>query len=350
MRFSCVLLQERLALVTGANGYLGSATVHAFLQNGFRRVRGTVRSQAKADAWERRHGSLKGKIDWSIVEDMTAPSAFAQAVTDVSVVAHVASPVNYSLKDKENNVLKPAIIGVLRLLEDSAGEESVERVVFTSSAATIIGAHSVPGVGKTYTDDDWQPATYEQAMNSKSGVFVYEASKKFAELAAWRFMKERKPMFALTTLAPPMVYGPPMQPIESLDALNVSVRDLWALVDAKQLPLATMYPICADVRDIAELHVRAATTEAAKGQRYLCVAHHYTYRQMGEAIRSDPALTDAQRARIPSRPVEKDRPHFATDSSKVERDLGIKWRPFEETVRDTARELFRIEAELKGRQ
>jgi hypothetical protein len=36
-------------------------------------------------------------------------------------------------------------------------------------------------------------------------VFVYEASKKFAELAAWRFMKERKPSFALTTLAPPMV-------------------------------------------------------------------------------------------------------------------------------------------------
>lgn len=108
--------------------------------------------------------------------------------------------------------------------------------------------------------------------------------------------------------------------------------------------------ICADVRDIAELHVRAATTEAAKGQRYLCVAHHFTHRRMVEAIRSDPELSEAQRARIPSRPVEKDRPHFATDCSKVEKDLAVKWRPFVETVRDTARELFRLEAELKQRQ
>lgn len=139
------------------------------------RVRGTVRSQAKAEAWDRRHASLKGRIDWSvralhresrsvmrltsqtlrlspqqIVEDMTAPSAFSRALKDVSVVAHVASPVNYSLQDKWNDVLNPAIHGVLRLLEDSAKESSVERVVFTSSAATIIGTHCVPGVGKTY--------------------------------------------------------------------------------------------------------------------------------------------------------------------------------------------------------
>jgi len=71
---------------------------------------------------------------------------------------------------------------------------------------------------------------------------------------------------------------------------------------------------------------------------------------VAEAIRSDPELSDAQKARIPNRPVEKDRPHFATNSSKVERDLGIKWRPFEKTVRDTARELFRIEAELEKKQ
>lgn len=71
---------------------------------------------------------------------------------------------------------------------------------------------------------------------------------------------------------------------------------------------------------------------------------------MAEAIRSDLELSEAQKARIPSRPVEKDRHHFETDSSKVERDLGINWKPFEETVRDTARELFRIEAELKRKQ
>lgn len=111
---------------------------------------------------------------------------------------------------------------------------------------------------------------------------------------------------------------------------------------------SVLLQICVDLRDIAELHVRACTHPAAVNQRYLCVGHHYTFSQMAEAIRTDPELSEKQRARIPSQPKERERPHFATDSSKVE-ELGVQWTPFVQTVRDTARELFRIEEQLMQR-
>jgi nucleoside-diphosphate-sugar epimerase len=104
-----------------------------------------------------------------------------------------------------------------------------------------------PSPGKIYTDEDWNPATYEEGKDkNKSPSYIYckpptgklslsvhrtntndddaqlGASKKLAEKAAWDFIEEKKPHFALTTILPPMVFGPPLQPIKSLDSLNTS--------------------------------------------------------------------------------------------------------------------------------
>jgi uncharacterized protein YbjT (DUF2867 family) len=54
-------------------------------------VRGTARSQSKAADWESWHPSTKGKIEWSIVEDIGAPNAFNEAVKGVDYIAHTAS-------------------------------------------------------------------------------------------------------------------------------------------------------------------------------------------------------------------------------------------------------------------
>lgn len=89
--------------------------------------------------------------DLQVVPDITAAGAFTQAVQDCRYVAHTASPVNYALRDNEKEVLQPAIKGVERLLEASAVEKSVERVVLTSSTAAVIGTQDLPAVGRTYT-------------------------------------------------------------------------------------------------------------------------------------------------------------------------------------------------------
>lgn len=104
------------------------------------------------------------------------------------------------------------------------------------------------------------------------------------------------------------------------------------------------------MRNIADLHVLAATSRAAHNQRYLTIAHSFTFSEVAEMIRSDPELTEEQRRRIPSEPKERRRKMASVDSGKVVRDLGVKWRTLDTTVRESMRELFRLEEECKSRK
>lgn len=82
------------------------------------------------------------------------------------------------------------------------------QVVVTSSFASI-GDFTGPGgwkSGYTYTANDWLPILYEDAVASGFPPLAYCASKKFAEQAAWDFVKTKNPGFDLVVLNPPMIY------------------------------------------------------------------------------------------------------------------------------------------------
>lgn len=85
-------MSKPLVLVTGASGYVGASVVHAFLRAGYR-VRGTVRKQAQAGAWRYRLPHYdEERLDFAIVEDMGREGAYDEAIKDVEVVVHTASP------------------------------------------------------------------------------------------------------------------------------------------------------------------------------------------------------------------------------------------------------------------
>jgi nucleoside-diphosphate-sugar epimerase len=77
-----------LVLISGLNGYLASSIALAFLDAGYS-VRGTVRRQEQADAWNERY---PGKVDIAVVPDMTVEGAYDEAVKGVEVFVHTASP------------------------------------------------------------------------------------------------------------------------------------------------------------------------------------------------------------------------------------------------------------------
>lgn len=131
-----------------------------------------------------------------------------------------------------------------------------------------------------------------------------------------------------------------------MESLNTSAGAVWSVVDANELP-ATSFPVFVDVRDIANIHVLATTEEVAKGQRYLTIADHFDNSQVVEIIaRHFPE----QKHRLPKVDKVEVPEHFASDSSKVQKQLGIKWIPFEQSIVDTARTLFALEAQLKQEQ
>lgn len=214
---------------------------------------------------------------------------------------------------------------------------------------------------------------------------IYCASKKIAEEEAWKIAKEPETKWDLCTVVrshflppsssdarltgshhlqcPPMVLGPISQPIGALDAINTSAGAVWAVVDAKEVP-ETTFPVWVDVRDIANIHVKGVTEEISKGKRYasllpskrsyeltscansyLCIAGHYDNTQIASIARK--AFPD-QASRIPDAKPSEGSPHFKTDSSLVEKELGIKWIGFEQCIKDTLSSIFEVEKELKG--
>ncbi|GAA5987316.1 hypothetical protein JCM11641_002681 [Rhodosporidiobolus odoratus] len=341
------MVSQQLVLVSGTSGFLGSEVTLQFLRAGFR-VRGTVRSQDKADKWEKKYGNFDGRLEWALVEDIAANGAFDEAIKGVDIVAHTASPFHYNVKDNEKDLLIPALQGTRQILRAAQNESSVKRVVLTSSFAAILDLKGDMSHNKSYSEKDWNPFTYEEAAKASgegSGVFVYFASKKVAEEEAWKIAKEDKTQWKLTTICPPLISGPPPQVLESFDSLNTSAAAFWGVVDAKEVP-PTPFPVWTDVRDVAKLHVQAATKDVAAGKRYLCIAGYFNNELLADLARKQ--FPD-QASRIPQPKEVKDTTseHYTTDSSLVEKELGIEWIDFETTVKDTLSAIFEAEKELK---
>lgn len=337
---------SQLVLVTGGTGFVASAVILEYLARGYA-VRATARSQKKADRWNEYHSDKDlSKLEWVLVEDIAAEGAFKDAIKGVSILAHTASPFHYDINDVEKDMLIPALQGTREALRAAQAESSVERVVLTSSFAAVLDFTKL-GPDTTFTHKDWNPATYDEAKKmdpKKDQAQIYCASKKVAEEEAWKIAKEDKTKFSLATVCPPLIFGPPQQPIDSMDAINTSSGAAWSVVDAKEVP-ETSFPVWTDVRDIAKIHVLASTEEVAKGQRYLAIAGHFDNAQLANFGRL--AFPD-QASRFPPEVDSKAAPpHFQTDSSKVEKELGIDFIPFRSSAKDTLEALFAVEKRIK---
>jgi nucleoside-diphosphate-sugar epimerase len=194
----------------------------------------------------------------------------------------------------EKDLLIPAREGTLNMLRAAAKEPSVKRVVITSSFAALnqLGQDPYANPPIVYDESVWNPITWEEAVKGVPRM-GYQASKKYAELAAFGtpspksssnedFVEKEKPQFSITTLCPPMVYGPFIHSPGSLDQLNESNSQLWKIISSgkdAEVPDAHT-PLFVDVRDIALAHVLALETPKAANQRYTVVGAQYSNQEV----------------------------------------------------------------------
>lgn len=82
---------KRLVLLTGPNGFVGAHVLDRLLTEGYR-VRGTVRSESKANFFLKKYSNRSGDVSFMVVPDIQAPGALDSAMVDVDYVCHVASP------------------------------------------------------------------------------------------------------------------------------------------------------------------------------------------------------------------------------------------------------------------
>jgi nucleoside-diphosphate-sugar epimerase len=162
---------QQLILTTGGTGYIGAHTVDSFLRHGYR-VRLVGRNNSSCEKMLATHDAFRDQIETAIVPDITRPGAFDTAVQGVDGVIHLASPFFHGFKDVEKEMLLPAINGTTEVLKSVAKHApQVKRVVITSSVAAMLDLSKGLWPGKVYTEDDWNPATYEMAKEKHAVAY-----------------------------------------------------------------------------------------------------------------------------------------------------------------------------------
>lgn len=245
-------------LVTGASGFIATHCIIQLLEKGYD-VRGTLRTMSRADEIRGiigQHTDKVGNLTFAQA-DLTKDEGWKEAAEGCPLILHVASPFPLDNPKNENELIIPARDGALRLLR-AAKETGARKVVLTSSMAAIMyGFKKQPG--RPFNENDWSP------LNGP-GHTPYTKSKTIAEKAAWDFMERENPGFGLSVVNPGAVLGPVLESDIGTSAQLVQMLMQGALPGLP--PIA--FPIV-DVRDVADLHIRAMETEAANGHRYVCV-------------------------------------------------------------------------------
>jgi len=244
--------------VTGGSGFVGGHCIAQLLRAGHD-VRTTVRSLSREGdvrAMVKEGGADPGDRLTFAAADLTADSGWPQAMAGREFVLHVASPFPARDPRREDELITPARDGTLRVLR-AARDAGVKRVVVTSSFAAIGYGH--PPRATPFDETDWTDTT--------SRVSAYVKSKALAERAAWDFISAEGGRLELAAVNPVVVLGP----VLGRDYAS-SVLLIRRLLDGEIPALPRLTFGIVDVRDVADLHLRAMTHPAAAGQRFLAVA------------------------------------------------------------------------------
>ncbi|WP_328580727.1 SDR family oxidoreductase [Streptomyces sp. NBC_00370] len=307
-------------LVTGGTGFLGGHSVARLLRDGYR-TRVTVRDSGQRAgvlaALRQADVDPAGRLEFAVA-DLNVDDGWARVMDGVSYVLHHASPFPATPPESEEELVRPARDGALRVIS-AARTAGVRRVVMTSSYAAV-GYTLKPD--NQYTEEDWTDPDTE-------GLPAYHKSKVLAERAAWDDVRTHGGI-ELTVVNPTGIFGPQLG-----DRPSASPGLVRGMLTGQMPVVPVMYFGVVDVRDVVDLHLRAMLHPKAAGERFIAVGgpsisffgmaqilrEHFpaaadllpsvelTIEQVRESAKTQPALRDAAtlQGRIPVISNEKAR-------------------------------------------
>ena len=328
-------------LVSGGSGYIAGFTIRQLIEQGWT-VRATIRSLRREAEVRAALKTDDSKLSF-FSADLTSDAGWAEAMAGCSHVVHMASPVPAERVKNEDEVIAPARDGALRALR-FARDAGVTRLVMTSSVAAIWYGRA--GGKDTFTEADWTD------LNA-GDVSAYAKSKTIAERAARDWIAAEGGSLEYVSVNPGLVLGPLLS------------QDFSPSLEAVKRVLEGAYPALpdlgfnlVDVRDVADLHIRALTAPDISGERFMAVAPHGFLKLMQIAAVLRKRLPE-HAGKVPTRkmpswimriialfdPVIR---QFIGELGKVRhaepthavKVLGWAPRPAEDSVVDTARSLI----------
>lgn len=251
--------EKETVLVTGGSGFVAIHCIVQLLSQNYQ-VRATLRSLGKKEEVIEmlRVAGITSFENLSFAEtDLTSDLNWDYATKNCTYVLHVASPIYLRVPRHEDEMIRPAVDGTLRVLR-AARNAGVKRVVMTSNFGAVGYSHS--DTSKIITEECWTDP-------NEKGLSIYNKSKVLAEKAAWDFMRREGGNLELSVINPMGIFGPSYGPV-----LSSGFELLKRVLDGsmKRIPNITLGIV--DVRDVADLHLRAMTNPAANGQRFLALS------------------------------------------------------------------------------
>lgn len=335
---------SQTALVTGGSGFVACHLVQQLLEAGLK-VHATVRS-LENEAKLRPLRALQARYPRRLAlfeADLLVPGSFDAAMAGCTTVHHVASPflLPERIKDGRRQMLEPAFQGTRNVLGAVQRTLSVQRVIMTSTVGAIFG---------NYADVlQMKNQTLSEAYFNESSTLdnnPYHFAKVEAEKEAWRLCEAQR-RWSLVTINPGMILGPSLTPYSESGSLFLLDEMLkgYFFYGMPDLSLTTV-----DVREVARAHVQAANNPSANGRYILAERTMISFVEIAGILRKVHHLpwllpchqtpNAAVRLIGPLFGLTRDylRKHlgirFAVDNRRSIDELGIVYRPIEETLFD----------------
>lgn len=248
-----------LVLVTGGTGFVAIHTILQLLQRGYR-VRTTLRSLSRRNEIFKmlKNAGLPSFEDLDFVAtDLLQDNNWDIAVKDCEYVLHIASPIFLKVPKDEDEMIRPAVEGTVRVLKASR-DAGVKRVVMTSNFGAVGYSHRNPN--QLITEKSWTDP-------NEKGLSAYNKSKILAERAAWDFIKIQSGDLELSVINPTAILGPSFT-----DKLSSGFELLSNILNGNMKRIPNIELAIVDVRDLADLHIRAMENPKAKGERFLALS------------------------------------------------------------------------------
>jgi dihydroflavonol-4-reductase len=330
-------------LVTGATGYVAGRLVERLLEEGHT-VHAAVRdpeNQEKLQYLNKLAETSPGSIRY-FKTDLLEEGSYAEAMAGCELVFHTASPFSIDVDDPVKELIEPAKLGTRNVLEQANRTPSVKRVVVTSSCAAIYGDNA--DLAKTpdgvFTEEIWNTSSSVEHQ-------PYSYSKTLAEREAWE-IAGKQDRWDLVTINPSLVMGPGINPHGTSESFNMMKQ--YGDGTLKSGVPGWGFGIV-DVRDLAGAHYRAGFSPEAHG-RYIVSGHNSDLADLVAPLRDQfgsaypfpsrtmpkwmvwlvgPMVNKAMTRKAVSLNVGLP---WKADNSKSERELGVTYRPLDETVVD----------------
>ncbi|HTI89458.1 MAG TPA: aldehyde reductase [Puia sp.] len=251
------MTQSDQVLVTGGSGFIASNCIAGLLRKGYR-VKTSLRSSSRIPD-VRQLLSVAGITDLEklsfVQADLSDEAAWGAAAEGCRYVIHPASPTPNFIAKHENEYIVPAVNGVLYVLR-AAKAAGAERVVLTSAFGAVC-----------YGTDKHAPYTEEDWTDLSKDIPAYQKSKTMSERAAWDYVKNEGKGLELAVVNPVGVLGP----VFGADYSH-SIQFINQMLNGQLKGVPKIKSVYVDVRDVADLHIKAMTDPKANGQRFLATS------------------------------------------------------------------------------